>query len=48
MNGKREIAALKAASRELERDIAIPCTLLTMDKEEEMDIPGFFSPELES
>ncbi len=38
---KREIAALKAASRELESDIAIPCTLLTMDKEEEMDIPGF-------
>ncbi len=33
-------------NRKLDSDIAIPCTLLTMDKEEEMDIPGFFSPEL--
>ncbi len=37
---KREIAALKAASRELESDVAIPCTLLTMDREKEIDASG--------
>ena len=38
---KREIAALKAASSELGSNTAVPCTLLTMDKEETLDIPGF-------
>ena len=38
---KREIAALKAASSELASNTAVPCTLLTMDKEEKLDIPGF-------
>ncbi len=40
---KREIAALKVARGELKSDTPVPCTLLTMDKEEKIEDMNDFS-----